>query len=63
MSVVMYKVIFSDKDDFIDSIKFWLTPDIISMVRGRYWDDHWSEFKFLIWLGVSIGVGYWVYTL
>lgn len=62
-SILMYKVVFSDKDDFIECVKFWLTPDIVSMFRGKYWDDHWGEFKLIIWLGVSFAVGYGVYHL
>jgi len=60
---VMYRFLFRDKDELIECIKFWLTPDIISMFRGEYWDDHWAEFKLLIWVGTSTAVGYGVYLL
>ena len=60
---LLFKVIFSGKDDFFDCVKFWFTPDIVSMFRGDYWDDHWAEFKLIIWLAVSFAVGYGVSSL
>lgn len=56
----LYKIIFSGKEDFFDCVKFWFTPDIISLFRGEYWGDHWAEFKLIIWLGLSIAIGYGV---
>ena len=56
--VIMYRVLFSGKDDFFNCIKFWFTPDVVSMFRGEYWEDHWAEFKLLIWLGSGVGVWY-----
>lgn len=61
--IVMYKVLFGDKEEFFECIKFWLIPDILSMARGQYWEDHWAELKLIIWLGSGFAVGYWVYHL
>ena len=61
-AALLYKVIVSDKDDFFDCLRFWFTPDIVSMFRGQYWDDHWAELKFMIWLGLSGAVAYGVYN-
>lgn len=62
-SLIMYKIMFSDRDDFIECVKFWFTPDIVSMFRGDYWNDHWAELKLLIWLGASVAVAYGVSNL
>lgn len=62
-AVLMYKVIFSGKDDFFECIRFWLIPDIFSMIRGQYWDDHWAQLKLFIWLGASVAAGYSVYNI
>ncbi|MGI0116506.1 hypothetical protein [Zooshikella sp. RANM57] len=59
----MYKLLFGDKDELIECIKFWFTPDIISMFRGTYWEDHWAEFKIFIWLGSAGVVAYGVYHI
>ena len=60
-AVPLYMLLFKDWDDFLESVKFWLMPDIISMFRGKYWEDAWAELKLLVWLGISIGVGALVY--
>lgn len=60
---VLFQVLFGNKEELIKCIKFWFTPDIVSMFRGQYWDDHWAEFKLLIWLGVSVAVGLGVYNI
>ena len=56
-AVLLYMWLFKDWDDFLECVKFWLMPDIVSMFRGKYWEDAWAEFKLLLWLGISIGVG------
>jgi hypothetical protein len=34
---------------FLEAIRFWFTPEIISALRGRFWDDWWAEGKLLWW--------------
>ena len=50
--VLIGKVIFGCWSDFLEAVKFWLTPDSLSMFRGEYTDDIWAELK----LGFLIGV-------
>ncbi|MBZ9689152.1 hypothetical protein G9F72_022910 [Clostridium estertheticum] len=42
---VYYKFIFNDKDDFQNSVKYTLTPDIFSLFKGDYFKDKFSEAK------------------
>lgn len=53
--VLMYRITFEDWDDFVEAVKFWLTPDIISIFRGEWTEDMWAELK-LTWflLGVAV---------
>ncbi len=60
-AALLFKVFFKDKDDFIECVKFWLTPDIISAFRGEYFDDYWAECKLLIWGGISAAISYGSY--
>jgi hypothetical protein len=60
---MLFSVLFKTKDDFIDCIKFWITPDIVSMFRGQYFDDHWAEFKLWIWIGGTGAISYGTYAL
>lgn len=46
----IYKLIFSDPEDFDESIKFSFTPDFISFFRGKYWQDKWGTFKLRMYI-------------
>ena len=41
-AVLLYMLLFKDWDDFLECVKFWLIPDIVSMFRGKYWEDAWA---------------------
>lgn len=43
--VLIGKLFYNDIEDFLEGIRFWITPDIISAFRGEYWDDLWEEWK------------------
>jgi hypothetical protein len=47
-------VLFRTWGNFWRSIWFWLTPDRISMLRGKYFADRWAEFKLFLWLILCI---------
>ncbi len=47
---IYFRFIFSNEDDFHNSLKYTLTPDIFSLFRGEYFKDRFAEFK----LGVFI---------
>ncbi|WP_010501235.1 hypothetical protein [Paenibacillus elgii] len=46
----IYKLIFSDPEDFDESVKFSFTPDFISFFRGKYWQDKWGTFKLQMYI-------------
>jgi hypothetical protein len=48
-------VLFKDWDNFWDCIKFWLTPDIISLFRGEWIEDQWAQMKLFVWLTLCAG--------
>ena len=56
-AAVLYVLLFEDWDEFVECVEFYCTPDIISALRGRYWDDVWAENKILLWLGISLAAG------
>ena len=60
---VLFNMVFSDRDDFNESVKYSLTPDIISLFRGEYWKDRISEFKLGIFIFLCIiatVIEYWI---
>ena len=46
----LWYVMFKDWDDFTDSIRYILTPDIVSLFRGEAVEDFWAEMKAGIWV-------------
>ena len=50
--ILIGKVFFGDFAGFLTALKFWFTPDVFSLFKGRYWDDTMAEMK----LGVFIFV-------
>jgi len=41
---------FGSWEDFLECLKFWLTPDIFSWFYGEGVDDWWAETKLGFWL-------------
>lgn len=44
--------IFKDWEDVWESIKYWVMPDWLSMLRGEYFEDLWSELKLFYFAAV-----------
>jgi len=44
-----FKLIFREPGDFREAIRYWFTPDIVSMFRGEWSRDYWNEFKLGMW--------------
>ena len=63
IAALLFPVLFETREEFLNCVRFWFTPDITSAFRGEDFDDHWAEFKLLIWLGASALVGYATYQL
>ena len=61
--ILIGKVIFGSWEDFWDAVKFWLTPDALSLFTGEYWDDIWAEFKlgfFVVTCGACVYGQLWL---
>ncbi len=48
-------VFFKGWEDFWESVRFFLTPDIFSLFNGEYWDDWWGEMKLGLWIAACVG--------
>lgn len=55
---LLARIFFEDREEFMESLRYWLTPDLVSAFRGEYWEDAMGEIKFLFWL---LGCGVVVY--
>ncbi|ARN57586.1 hypothetical protein [Sedimentisphaera salicampi] len=56
-------VIFDDWEGFVDSVKYIVTSDWISALRGEYYDDAWGEIKFLYFLATCAAAVFGEYLL
>jgi hypothetical protein len=54
--ILLGKVLFGSWDDFLDAVRFWFTPEILSAFRGEFTDDLWAEFKLWVWATACIGL-------
>ena len=45
-------------EDFMVCLKYYLTPDFWSFIRGEYHQDSFAEMKIFFWLGLSVLIGY-----
>jgi hypothetical protein len=44
------RLFFDDWADFLECVRFWFTPDWISLFRGEWGEDRWDTFKLAIFL-------------
>jgi hypothetical protein len=51
---VYYSMIFRDKDDFSESVRYSFTSDLFSLFRGEYIKDRIGEFKLGIFVFACI---------
>lgn len=60
---MLFTLLFESREEFFECVKFWFTPDIVSALRGNYFEGSWAEFKLWIWIVASVLVGYGTYQL
>jgi hypothetical protein len=52
---------FGDWSGFWDCLRFWFTPDWISLFNGEYFEDRWSEAKLFLFAIICFAVLYGEY--
>ena len=61
LAVVLFRTFFEGLDDFLECIRYYLTPDILSAFRGELHEDWWAEWKLFIYFGVCAAGGFLTY--
>jgi len=61
--VLTCKIFFDSKEDLFEAIRYWFTPDIISMFQGRAVEDFFGELKLFLWIGATALGAYGGYGL
>ncbi len=50
------RLIFRDRDDINDSIKYSFTPDLFSLFKGNYWKDKVGEAKITAFIFCCVAI-------
>ncbi len=59
--ILFFRLFFSDRDEFLEAIRFWLTPDWFSRWSSEFWDNFWAELKLGLWFNLGLGAGVFVH--
>ena len=49
ISFFIGKLFWKSWNDFFYSLRFWFTPEVISIFRGEWEEDWFETFKLLLW--------------
>lgn len=60
--ILLFKPFFGDMSGFLECLRFWLTPDFVSLFRGEWQEDWLGEMKLFFWLVCGGGAGFAMYT-
>src|SRR5580765_4863431 len=59
--LAFFRLFFSDLSDFLECIRYWFQPDIISFFRGEWGEDQWCTMKLFLFLVLSAAPGFAAY--
>ena len=51
-AIIFYKILYDSINDLFESMLLWLFP-----FRYQNIDQFWSEIRFIVWSGASVGSG------
>jgi hypothetical protein len=67
LSYPIYKelalAVFGSKSEFLEALRYWITPDAWSLFKGQFWNDWDAEFKLGVFLVLCIGAVAALYKL
>lgn len=50
---VLASVLFG-KEGFLGALRYAFIPDLISALKGHFWDDKWAELMMVIWIALCV---------
>ena len=54
---LLFRAFFDDWDGFMECVRYYLTPEIISIFRGEWGENGWAEMKLSVYIALSVGSG------
>lgn len=49
-------LIFDDFAGFFEALRYWITPDAWSWLKGELFEDLWAEMKMLVFLVACVAI-------
>ena len=57
-----FSLFFADAKDFWECIRLSCTPDLISILKGEYFEDVWKSLKLSLYVFVAPSLGFLTYS-
>jgi hypothetical protein len=57
MAAALFRLFFKDLPDFIECLRFYFQPNIISLFRGEWEQDWWASLKLGVWATIAVAMG------
>jgi hypothetical protein len=54
MAALLFRLFFKGFSDFIECLRFYFQPNIISLFRGELVDDFWGSLRLGVWVVLSL---------
>ncbi len=54
----LFSFFFKDWDDFWECVRFYFTPDFISLLRGEWTEDWWASMKLGLYFALVAGASF-----
>ena len=58
MAIALFRLFFKDFADFVECLRFYFQPNLISLFRGEMQEDFWGSTKLGVWLALSVAMGF-----
>ncbi|MDO3385603.1 hypothetical protein QWI17_07120 [Gilvimarinus sp. SDUM040013] len=53
-AAVLFRLFFNDFESFIESIKYWISPEYRYDRREMFSSEWWGSTRIVLWVGLSI---------
>jgi hypothetical protein len=57
MAAALWRLFFKDLPDFVECLRFYFQPNIISLFRGEWQQDWWASLKLGVWATIAVAMG------
>lgn len=63
VAVFFFRPVFGGQRGFLEALRLWFQPNLLSIVRDEWEDDWTATMKVALWLFLSLGTGVSVFLI